>query len=86
MSKPENEPVLTMEDWQAEIDAARGKEKFCGMTENQYEFIRYARENTRPVAWDKIAEIYGKRFGERVNPNTLSTRYRNECQRRGEKH
>lgn len=57
-----------------ELDALRPKDT-GGLTDEQYEYIKYARENEKPVLWSRIVQWWVEKGWGSMNISTLKTRY-----------
>jgi len=53
---------IGMDEWKAELDKYRGRPRFTKFTEEQVEFLKYAREESRKVSWAKIEELWARRW------------------------
>lgn len=70
-----DEPVITESEWMADLDNIRNME--CSiLTEDEYQFVKYARENEHPVPWVKLLECFNSIFPKhRTKRNTIMDRY-----------
>ena len=66
-------PEITMGEWMAALDRVRPE--LPDLTDEQYIFIKYARENDSPVPWKAVLDLWEKHGWGRIPKTTLLDRY-----------
>ena len=62
--------------WRQDIDNARKDAFYSEITEEQAEFIEYAKSGNKPLSWKQIAELWSKQEGwDEMNVYALKSRW-----------
>ena len=79
MSKTE----ISTSEWKTALDNARRVNS--GLTQEQFEFLDYAREGGNPIVWIKLPALFEKQFGIKKSYFWLREKYEIQKTKQGEK-
>jgi len=67
---------ITESEWMAELDKIKSAIERGNLTEDEYNYIDYARSGAKKILWDKLLALYNSQFNHACKSrNTLSDKY-----------